>query len=321
MMQICNACRYCEGYCAVFPAMERRLAFAAADLHYLANLCHDCGACYHACQYAPPHEFAVNVPRVFAELRAQTYRDCCWPAFLAPLIERNGLGREPDHDRLPRAVPARRLPAGRAGGAVRRARRRGRLLRGHPAPRHGDASSAWSRSTSSSPASWAFAGSGGTPAAAAPKSPGAAGLGGAARRAPLRYLDGGSGDGCTYPTERPSQARRRFHHLTFYGFMLCFAATSHGDALPLCARLAGALPFPQPAGRARHARRHRPARRSRGPALAQAAGRPGAVRLPATRHGRGVSRAAAPDEPDRPAPSRCSAPRPRWACCLRCISA
>jgi len=41
----------------------------------------------------------------------------------------------------------------------------------------------------------------------------------------LRYLDGGSGDGCTYPHEAPSQARRRYHHLTFYGFMLCFAAT------------------------------------------------------------------------------------------------
>jgi citrate/tricarballylate utilization protein len=41
----------------------------------------------------------------------------------------------------------------------------------------------------------------------------------------LRYLEGGSGDGCTYPHERPSQARRWYHHLTFYGFILCFAAT------------------------------------------------------------------------------------------------
>ena len=41
----------------------------------------------------------------------------------------------------------------------------------------------------------------------------------------LRYLDGG-GDGCAYPDELPSHARRRFHHLTFYGFMLCFAATT-----------------------------------------------------------------------------------------------
>ena len=28
IMQICNACRYCEGFCAVFPAMERRREFA-----------------------------------------------------------------------------------------------------------------------------------------------------------------------------------------------------------------------------------------------------------------------------------------------------
>ena len=58
VLQICNACRYCEGFCAVFPAMTRRLEFGKADIHFLANLCHNCGACLHACQYAPPHEFA-----------------------------------------------------------------------------------------------------------------------------------------------------------------------------------------------------------------------------------------------------------------------
>ena len=26
VMQVCNACRYCEGFCAVFPAMTQRLA-------------------------------------------------------------------------------------------------------------------------------------------------------------------------------------------------------------------------------------------------------------------------------------------------------
>ena len=40
LMTICNACRYCEGLCAVFPAMEMRRTFADADLNYLANLCH-----------------------------------------------------------------------------------------------------------------------------------------------------------------------------------------------------------------------------------------------------------------------------------------
>ena len=44
-MEICNGCRYCEGFCAVFPAMELRRDFDRADLSYLANLCHSCRAC------------------------------------------------------------------------------------------------------------------------------------------------------------------------------------------------------------------------------------------------------------------------------------
>ena len=79
VLSICNSCRYCEGYCAVFPAMTRRLEFGRADVHYLANLCHNCGACLHACQYAPPHEFAVNVPRAMAMVRGRTYQDYAWP--------------------------------------------------------------------------------------------------------------------------------------------------------------------------------------------------------------------------------------------------
>jgi citrate/tricarballylate utilization protein len=42
----------------------------------------------------------------------------------------------------------------------------------------------------------------------------------------LKYLDGGHGDGCNDEDDRYTLRRRRFHHLTFYGFMLCFAATS-----------------------------------------------------------------------------------------------
>src|SRR5713101_7502625 len=89
-MVVCNACRYCEGFCAVFPAMERRRSFSGGDLTYLANLCFDCRACFYACQYAPPHEFAVNVPKVFAEVRAETYRDYTWPGILSALSRRGG---------------------------------------------------------------------------------------------------------------------------------------------------------------------------------------------------------------------------------------
>src|SRR5690242_598459 len=90
-MQVCNACRYCEGFCAVFPAMTRRLEFGKADVHYLANLCHNCGACLHACQYAPPHEFAVNVPQAMAKVRLETYSEFAWPQTLGALYKRNGL--------------------------------------------------------------------------------------------------------------------------------------------------------------------------------------------------------------------------------------
>src|SRR3546814_3764892 len=72
VMTICNACRYCEGFCAVFPAMTRLLEFNKADIYYLANVCHNCGACLHSCQYAAPHEFAVNVPPAMAAVRPQT---------------------------------------------------------------------------------------------------------------------------------------------------------------------------------------------------------------------------------------------------------
>jgi citrate/tricarballylate utilization protein len=41
----------------------------------------------------------------------------------------------------------------------------------------------------------------------------------------LTYLHG-DGEGCTYPQERRSLARWWFHHLTFYGFLLCFASTT-----------------------------------------------------------------------------------------------
>ena len=56
----------------------------------------------------------------------------------------------------------------------------------------------------------------------------------------LRYLDGG-GVGCFNEDDRPTDRRKIYHHLTFYGFVLCFAATCGGDALSLSARARGAL--------------------------------------------------------------------------------
>jgi len=78
-LTICNACRYCAGYCPVWPALELRTALEHRDITHLANLCHDCGDCLSACMYAPPHEFAVDPPKAFAEVREETYRRYVWP--------------------------------------------------------------------------------------------------------------------------------------------------------------------------------------------------------------------------------------------------
>ncbi|MEJ6123611.1 hypothetical protein MT390_17355 [Vibrio sp. 2-Bac 85] len=91
VMTICNACRYCEGHCAVFQAMELRLEFNADNLDYLANLCHNCGSCYHNCQYTAPHEFDLNVPAAMAELRQENYGVYAWPGFMGKLFANNGL--------------------------------------------------------------------------------------------------------------------------------------------------------------------------------------------------------------------------------------
>jgi citrate/tricarballylate utilization protein len=226
LMRICNACRYCEGFCAVFPALERRLDFTEADLHYLANLCHNCGSCYYACQYAPPHEFQLNFPKTLAEIRAATYEKHAWPGWLAGLFERNGVAvglvtavtlalflsvmtlvidrsvlfsAHPDragafYAVLPHSVMASSfgavgllLAVALMVGFVRFWRDSGEKLSSFLTP---------------------------------------AAFGGAVWDVlRLKQLDGG-GDGCTYPDEQPSLARRRFHHLTFYGFMLCFASTT-----------------------------------------------------------------------------------------------
>ena len=90
-MAVCNACRYCEQYCPAFQAMEQRLSFASADLNYLANLCHNCGECLYACQYAPPHEFAINVPQTLARVRVRSYEQYAWPAAVAGAFRQHNM--------------------------------------------------------------------------------------------------------------------------------------------------------------------------------------------------------------------------------------
>jgi citrate/tricarballylate utilization protein len=85
-LTICNACRYCEGLCPVFPALELRRTFTEDDIRYLGNLCHDCRACQQACMYTDPHEFAMNFPKAMSEVRMESYEHWSWPRFLGRLF-------------------------------------------------------------------------------------------------------------------------------------------------------------------------------------------------------------------------------------------
>ncbi|MCL6631834.1 MAG: tricarballylate utilization 4Fe-4S protein TcuB [Alicyclobacillus herbarius] len=85
-MQVCNACRYCEGYCAVWRAIEWRRNFTDKDMSYLANLCHDCKECVFACPFTTPHQFGINPPKLFGSLREELYKKYAWPSGLGKAL-------------------------------------------------------------------------------------------------------------------------------------------------------------------------------------------------------------------------------------------
>ena len=222
LMTVCNACRYCEGLCAVFPAMEMRRTFNDGDLNYLANLCHQCGACYSDCQYSPPHQFDVNVPRTLAKLRNDSYAAYAWPGFLAGVFARNGLAVT-----LLAALSLAGFIIGFvafADPAALFSAQAGDFYKVMPheamvAVFGVVALYAMLAFIFSLRAFWRDT-RGDEPRAGI-----VAFAQALADTFTMRYLGGGGG-GCTSENERPSGQRRLYHHYTFYGFLLCFAATS-----------------------------------------------------------------------------------------------
>ena len=221
-VEICNACRYCEGFCSVFPAITRNRTFSNGDLTQLANLCHNCRGCYYACQYTPPHEFALNLPKTLAELRQESWQDHAYPAWFASLFHRSGTaialaavlglaaifwaikwlganaGGEGFYAVLSHSAmvaiftPAFLLPLTSLAVSLRRY--------------------------------WRSVGGG------------RVGLGDLVEAfrsaARMENLAGGHGEGCNFEDEdRFSNARRGLHHMVLYGFLLCFAATSAGTVM------------------------------------------------------------------------------------------
>jgi len=215
-IEICNACRYCEGFCAVFPAINRERVFSDGDITQLANLCHNCRGCYYACQYTGPHEFDLNLPKVLAEVRQDSWQDYAVPRGLAKAFHKSGVAIslmvmvcftlliwfiksfEPQGGEGFYAVfshnamvgiflPAFVLPT---IAVVFSVNKYWRTIGGE--------------NLSFSHCLDAF------------KS-----------IANMKDLSGGHGDGCNFEDEdRFSNARRWFHQATMYGFLLCFAATS-----------------------------------------------------------------------------------------------
>ncbi|MEM7641141.1 MAG: tricarballylate utilization 4Fe-4S protein TcuB [Pseudomonadota bacterium] len=220
-VEICNACRYCEGYCAVFPSAFAQRAFSDGDLTQLANLCHNCRGCYYACQYTEPHEFALNLPAVLAEVRVDSWDRYVWPGGIARVFQKQGVA----------------LAVALAVGIA--------ALFWALAELSPDSGTGFYAYLSHAAMVAIF-----TPAFLAPLPIIAFGLhrywrdvGGARIRwvhlvaafgdaARLRNLSGGAAGGCNFEAgDRYSQARRHAHHAVMYGFLLCFASTSSGTIL------------------------------------------------------------------------------------------
>ncbi|MEL6241985.1 MAG: tricarballylate utilization 4Fe-4S protein TcuB [Pseudomonadota bacterium] len=220
-IEICNACRYCEGFCSVFPSIHADRAFSDGDITHLANLCHNCRGCYYACQYTAPHQFDLNLPAALAEVRQKSWSDYAWPQPFARLFERNGVvvatclalatallfwiaqalrpvSGEGFYAYLSHGVmvsifaPAFLFPLIAMGVSIRRY---------------------WA-DTVGRPVTFAALKQATKDIAA------------------MKNLSGGHGEGCNFEDEDGySHARRFAHQLTLWGFLLCFASTSSGTVL------------------------------------------------------------------------------------------
>jgi citrate/tricarballylate utilization protein len=218
-LTICNSCRYCEGYCAVFPALERRAVLETGDITQLANLCHDCRACFYACMYAPPHEFAVNPPEILSRVRVATYDGYVQPRHLPAWLR----GRSALATAATGVTAALVVLIALTGGINALASHRGPYqVISYPAllvtvllP------CAWSAAVMLRAIARYWHDTHGPLRDLADWPALGKALVYAAR---LRYLRGGGGE-CSYRGENPSPARRRLHGAVFYGFAACSAAT------------------------------------------------------------------------------------------------
>lgn len=220
-VQICNACRYCEGYCSVFPAINRQRSFNSSDIIQLSNLCHNCQGCYHACQYTEPHEFNINLPQSLANVRVDSWHSFIKPIWLSRIFQQHGVAIagllvlaiallfllmqsfKPEQGdgfyavlshtaMITLFIPAFLAPLVIIGVALQE----------------------YWRTIEGEKIKWphiqqAFCST-----------------------AKMKNLSGGHGEGCNYESgDRFSNKRRWFHQATMVGFLLCFASTASATLL------------------------------------------------------------------------------------------
>ncbi len=219
--EICNACRYCEGYCSVFPALHANRAFSDGDITQLANLCHNCRGCYYACQYTAPHEFDLNLPAALADVRQDSWEEFAFPRVVARAFQRNGMAITIAVTLCFALLFTLAKWVGPSDGEGFYAVLSHNLMVAIFAP-------AFLAPLASIAISlrryWVATGGGPVRFAhvrAAFQS-----------AATLRNLAGGHGEGCNFEDEdRFTQARRLAHQAVLYGFALCFASTASGTVL------------------------------------------------------------------------------------------
>ena len=218
--EICNACRYCEGFCAAFPALHAERSFAEGDLTQIANLCHNCRGCFYACQYTAPHEFDLNLPAALAEVRQASWEDFAWPGPLAKAFQRSGVA----------IALVVLLAFAVMFGAIQALAGGGRGFYSHLS--HGAMVAIFLPAflfplvslSVSLRRYWQVVGGEQVRLRHVQDAFGAA--------AQMKNLKGGHGEGCNFEDEdRFGHARRYAHHAVMYGFLLCFLSTASGTIL------------------------------------------------------------------------------------------
>lgn len=75
---VCEGCRMCINYCDSFRTMLRRFdeheqdvtALSLDERREIVDLCFQCKLCYINCPYIPPHQYALDIPRLFLRAKA-----------------------------------------------------------------------------------------------------------------------------------------------------------------------------------------------------------------------------------------------------------